>query len=367
MADCPWVDSHTKERARPRPPSKGKAKGDREAFRGRGKGKGKERGRPPEQARAKSTAKPTSGSSPSGKKDRKPCRNYISGTCTKGADCDYWHPPVCLHWRKGTCSEGTRCCFLYNEKPVKVRPDKTATPAKDAKPEARAKAKTKATMAFVKTEAKAKNRMAYFQANCTGPPPSVALSNSFGPFASAIAMPMVPKARACDFSCCLAGGDTQDIISKKVALHKHQTKVSRRNDKDPTYVKWYLKIKSFVPSKKFPGGPWLRGDGTPKVDFAEPEDIAWYEEQARSAAYRLYKQAHSIKELADEDFAVQHAGGAPQTTIASFVDGFADRSYNVDSGASFHLVTLNTSSKHEKPTMKYVGNPIPITAANGEV
>ena len=163
-------------------------------------------------------------------------------------------------------------------------------------------------------------------------------------------MPMIPRARACNFSCCLAGGDTQEIITKKVAFHKHQTRISKKHEKDPTYIKWDLKIKTFVPSKNLPKGPWFRGDGTPKVDFADLEEIEWYEEQARNEAYRLYKQAHSVTgPLTDEEFFVQHAGGEPQPTIASSTENvFADRSYIVDSGASFHLVALSTLSNQER-------------------
>ena len=110
------------------------------------------------------------------------------------------------------------------------------------------------------------------------------------------------------------------------------------------------------------------GDGTLKGAIPDLEAIEWYEEQARNEAYRLYKQAHSITgPLTDEEFFVQHAGGDPLPTIASSAGNFADRSYIVDSGASFHLVASSTLSKKEKATMKYVGRPIPITTANGEV
>ena len=83
----------------------------------------------------------------------------------------------------------------------------------------------------------------------------------------------------------------------------------------------------------------------------------------------MYREAHSIKgELTDEEFFVQNAGGDPQPTIASTcLDIFAGRNYIIDSGASFHLVASGTLSKEEKATMKYVGKPIPITTANGEV
>jgi len=126
------------------------------------------------------------------------------------------------------------------------------------------------------------------------PPPAIALSNSFNPLSSAIALPMIPRARSCDFSCCLAGGDTQEIITKKVIFSKHQTRISKKQEKDTTYVKWDLKNKKFVPTNRLiPEGALFRGDGTLK-DLPALEEIEWYEEQARNEAYRLYKQALSI-------------------------------------------------------------------------
>ena len=100
---------------------------------------------------------------------------------------------------------------------------------------------------------------------------------------------------------------------------------------------------------------------------------------SHNKAYKLYREAHSIKgQLTDEEFFVENAGGDPQPTIASTfeskygelpegLDAFAGRNYIIDSGASFHLVASGTLSREEKATMKYVGRPIPITTANGEV
>ena len=74
---------------------------------------------------------------------------------------------------------------------------------------------------------------------------------------------MIPKARSCDFSCCLAGGDTQEIKTKGVAFSKNQAKISKKRENNPTYNKWDLKNKKFVPTNRpIPEGPWFRGDGT---------------------------------------------------------------------------------------------------------
>ena len=102
------------------------------------------------------------------------------------------------------------------------------------------------------------------------------------------------------------------MITKKVAFSKHQTRISKKQENDTTYVKWGLKNKSFVPTNRpIPKGAWFRGDRTLE-DLPDLEEIAWYEEQARNEAYRLYKQAHSVTgPLTDEEFFVQHAGGNP--------------------------------------------------------
>ena len=295
---CPWVNSHTKERANSvRPTSKGPGKGNREESRGRDKGKGRGKGgRGRSESRPKSAAKPTRGSSPSGKKDRKACRDYVLGSCTRGSECDYWHPPVCRDWRAGTCTDDKKCAFLHQEKPAKTR---SAAPAQaEAKPKPKAKAKAGANVAILKEGLLA----------------TLSLSNLFNPLSSATALPMIPKARSCDFSCCPAGGDTHEIIPKKVAFSNGQTRISKKQENCPTYVKWGLKNKSFVlTNRPMPEGTWFRGDRTLK-DLPDLEAIEWHEEQARHEAYRLYKQSHSIHGPLTDEFFVRNAGGDPQPT-----------------------------------------------------
>jgi len=62
--------------------------------------------------------------------------------------CDYWHPPVCHHFKKGSCNAGKNCVFLHPgtaaagagapepEKPEKKTPKKkrAESPAAEKSP-----------------------------------------------------------------------------------------------------------------------------------------------------------------------------------------------------------------------------------------
>ena len=113
-----------------RPGSPGKAKG---------KGKGKEPGKRPS-----SPSQRITGTSPSGKANRPPCRDWAVGECPRGNDCDYYHPKgICKFFQQGNCMNGKKCGFRH------IKP--TAAPAVDAdKAEAKAKAKGKAKLACMR-------------------------------------------------------------------------------------------------------------------------------------------------------------------------------------------------------------------------
>ena len=57
--------------------------------------------------------KPSRGSSPSGKRLGRPCKNYLDGNCTNPS-CDSWHPPVCQNYNSQSgCKFGEKCSFLH--------------------------------------------------------------------------------------------------------------------------------------------------------------------------------------------------------------------------------------------------------------
>ena len=55
------------------------------------------------------------GSSPSGKRVQRPCKNYLKRNCTNQS-CDQWHLPVCQNYKSESgCKYGDKCRFRHNE------------------------------------------------------------------------------------------------------------------------------------------------------------------------------------------------------------------------------------------------------------
>ena len=62
------------------------------------------------------------GWSPSGKSNRLPCRDFLTGICTK-LPCDYWHPPECQFYKtESGCKFGDKCSFAHRQ--VEGQPSK---------------------------------------------------------------------------------------------------------------------------------------------------------------------------------------------------------------------------------------------------
>ena len=61
------------------------------------------------------------GRSPSRKDDRPACFDYKSGACSRGRDCDYWHPPRCRHFKSNRCSVGKDCPLVLSQKEDRPR------------------------------------------------------------------------------------------------------------------------------------------------------------------------------------------------------------------------------------------------------
>ena len=62
------------------------------------------------------------GKSPSGRMSRRPCKDYLKGTCNNSF-CERWHPPECLYYKtKSGCRFGEKCSFAHrqvDEQPTK--------------------------------------------------------------------------------------------------------------------------------------------------------------------------------------------------------------------------------------------------------
>jgi hypothetical protein len=308
---CPWVDTHTPDNApAPKRPKSPKGKGG-----GKGEPKPQQpRGRTPDRGnKGGGKGEPQKrGTSPSGQKDKPPCRNYIKGTCTKGADCDYWHPPVCRFWKAGTCSD-KKCPFLHMEKPQKAAP----APAKDAEAKSKAKAKAKAVVALL-------------------------------PYATVSTQP-----------CGHAANVTP--TSRKVKFAKKEYRNAHRHEKYPSYLRYY---------------PYTPPTPVTEFKYTSEENRyyeSWNRDQAYRLHKEIAgKNMVSEEEFfVSKGTTLLGGGGILKTTKfaakANKNTRISTREFIVDSGASFHLVSEDSLTPEEEATKVELDHPIEVQTANGDV
>ena len=187
------------------------------------------------------------GTSPSGKADRPACRNFAKGKCTKGDECDFWHPKVCKFFQAGNCSEGNKCAFLHpskdNSAAAAGKPQESAGGNKEENPEGGAK----------KAKAKAKSK----------PQANVFLR---------ISSPT---------STCMT-----TVKSKKVRFSKFSQRKSTRDEKHPTYKKWGTRLNpaDFTPQRTNPDG---------SIEMPDENEIGFAETWGRKRAINFMERATS--------------------------------------------------------------------------
>ena len=342
---CPWSESHTEDKAgKKRENSRDQSRG-RSQERGRkGDGKGKRGNTPPARGRSKSKEIPKKGQirgkSPKGTADRPPCYNFLKGKCTKGDECDNWHPPNCKFYkdpkRWGPCLAGKGCNFVH---------------CPDYK---------KGYDAYIQA-AKA-------EANPSDKPQGqmTLLSGGFIPFSfSGDSFPMLCQA------------------SNKVQFTKSATRLAGKHEKHPSYEKYDLKAKDFVPRKTSPNG---------KVVMDSKEQIAlsenWFRQKALKDFRHLYpedpitakdffKPGAQLKGKFQKKLSAESAPAPSEVPKVSSKEkmpvfklqskGPKTRKFLVDSGASFHLVSKESLSQKESKTVHLIPFPIEIQTANGVV
>ena len=80
--------------------------------------------------RRKSEGMSLRGRSPSGKRSRRPCKDYISGKCTNPS-CDSWHPPVCQNFKTHSgCKFGESWSECTERLKVSLTKDRKRMPTK---------------------------------------------------------------------------------------------------------------------------------------------------------------------------------------------------------------------------------------------
>ena len=86
------------------------------------------------------------GTSPSGDRDRRYCKLYLDGQCTKGGACNDWHIPDCRFYKQGKCTPNP-CVFLHRDDDGSIV-NAVQEPEAVGKPKRKPKAKAKASVAY---------------------------------------------------------------------------------------------------------------------------------------------------------------------------------------------------------------------------
>jgi hypothetical protein len=109
------------------------------------------------------------GKSPSGQLDKGPCFSFKAGNCTKGKDCNFWHPGQCREFKKGNCKQGDKCCFFHGDRPkampAAAKPEPKNLTAKEQKEKDAAREKSREAKKVKRKEKKAVKRALAAQAD----------------------------------------------------------------------------------------------------------------------------------------------------------------------------------------------------------
>ena len=136
----------------------------------------------------------------------------MKGKCTKGDSCDYWHPPVCRFFRQGNCSAGKKCSFLHPPSKNSATP----APKQDGNKNENKNANKKGKEDNDKNAEEKPQGRVFFHA---------------------------------PLKTCFAS-----IQPKAVHFSKFSQKKSVKDCKNPTYLKWNLVDKDYVPKRSNPAG-----------------------------------------------------------------------------------------------------------------
>ena len=116
--DCPFEHDKSKKGS-----GKSSRKNSRDDKKSSKDDRGRSSSRHPKDKRSPSPSRPKTGqkyrgptgTSPSGKEKREPCKMWLKSTCDKGKHCDFWHTGPCNKYAAGKCDRKD-CIFKHSKK-----------------------------------------------------------------------------------------------------------------------------------------------------------------------------------------------------------------------------------------------------------
>ena len=255
------------------------------------------------------------GKSPSGRKSRWPCKDYLRGTCNNSF-CGKWHPPECLYYKT---KSGSAVAMLKKGNWQERESVSDGCHDRTVKPVKRGDEK-------------------------------LGQNSSKRQFSDA-------RQLGCVF---------QDMKPPKSILRKG-TDMPRpiQRVKFTKAIARHSKIRDQNPSLGYicPGEPHERSPNAPKFEDRSQEETEWQEQGAREAAWKLAKNVFKLKEQRRATFFSPSENRClPASTLK-----LEEREFVVDSGASMHMISKKDLSDAEMDTLTKSCSPTIVITANGEV
>ena len=274
---------------------------------------------------------------------RWPCKDYFRGTCNNSF-CERWHPPECLFYKnKNGCRFGEKCSFAHRQ--VDAQPTKRSKSNND-----------KSAVAMLKKENwQGRESVSDSCHDRTGKP----VRKSGKKLGQNSSRSQFSDAR--QFGCVF-----QDMTPPKSTLRK-STDMPKpiQRVKFKKAIAGHTKIRDQNPSLGYicPGEPHERSSNAPKFEDRSQEETEWQEQCAREAAWKLAKSVFKLKE---HERAAFFSSPENRCLPASMLKP-EEREFNVDSGASMHVISKKDLSKAEMDTLTKSCSPTIVITANGEV
>ena len=289
--------------------------------------------------------------SPSGRKSRCPCKDYLKGTCTNSF-CTKWHPPGCLFYKtKSACRFGDKCSHAHrqvDEQPssrFKTNGDKSA----DAMLKKydlhdrtvqlvvnRDESHDRSGRPFVKRDTR--HELKHGPVGCR-------TSNT--------------RQLGCVFQD-MEPPKLTSILRKSSDMQKPIQRV-----KFTKAIERHTKIRDQNPSLGYicPGEPHQRSPNAPKFEDRSLEETEWQEQGAREASWKLAKSVLNFKEQQRATFFSPSENRClPASNLKP-----EEREFVVDSGASMPMIIKKELIDAEMETLTKSCSPTIVITANGEV
>ena len=315
------------------------------------------------------------------------CKYYLDGSCTKGKDCDFYHPKVCKYHKEGKCNKGS-ACQDYHVNPNAEKKAATRTDwSKKKKPSNKANVSLARVMMVAVCASAAFPKAAGCMRNAST---STTSSGEDDGFASREGSASSTTWRATTTMLTSMWKATPSVQSPSSSLPSsasregsgsyrvYETPSAAPSKATPSIGEDYDDIRMHI---RFPA--WLRKIAaeqekkprskyrearrvrTEEVYFPSAEMIRLCEVRAREEAFRQHTSLVKMGRRPDISFKRFFTRWKNESCAAAASS--EGRQFIIDTGASLHCIGAELLTDEERKTMRLLARPQRMDTASGEV